>query len=47
MAALHVARLKEYVERELGLPFNRSTCWSDSTIVLSWIRGDPRRWKPF
>ncbi|KRZ23332.1 hypothetical protein T4C_8592 [Trichinella pseudospiralis] len=47
MAALHVARLKEYVERELGLPFNRSTCWSDSTIVLSWIQGDPRRWKPF
>ncbi|KRY45546.1 hypothetical protein T03_9972 [Trichinella britovi] len=47
MAALHVARLKEYVERELGLLFNRSTCWSDSTIVLSWIRGDPRRWKPF
>ncbi|KRY08263.1 hypothetical protein T12_5861 [Trichinella patagoniensis] len=47
MAALHVARLKEYVERELGLPFNRCTCWSDSTVVLSWIQGDPRRWKPF
>ncbi|KRZ11298.1 hypothetical protein T11_16897 [Trichinella zimbabwensis] len=30
------------MERELGLPFNRSTCWSDSSIVLSWIQGDPR-----
>ncbi|XP_003369202.1 Pao retrotransposon peptidase family protein [Trichinella spiralis] len=47
MAALHMARLKEYVERELGHPFNRSTYWSDSTIVLSWIQGDTRRWKPF
>ncbi|KRY84466.1 hypothetical protein T4D_6984 [Trichinella pseudospiralis] len=47
MAVLLAVCLKEYVERELGLPFNRSTCWSDSTTALSWIQGDPRRWKPF
>ncbi|KRZ70888.1 hypothetical protein T10_5731 [Trichinella papuae] len=38
MAALLAARLKA---------FDRSTCWSDRNISLSWIKGDPCRWKPF
>ncbi|KRY79194.1 hypothetical protein T4A_4881 [Trichinella pseudospiralis] len=47
MAALLAARLKSYVEKELGIRIERHVCWSDSSIVLSWIQGDPRRWKPF
>ncbi|KRY88677.1 hypothetical protein T4D_8613 [Trichinella pseudospiralis] len=47
MAALLAARLKKYVERELCLLFDGSTCWSDRSVILSWIKGDPRSWKPF
>ncbi|KRY76022.1 hypothetical protein T4B_1310, partial [Trichinella pseudospiralis] len=47
MAALLTAWLKSYVEKELGIQIERHVCWSDSSIVLSWIQGDPRRWEPF
>ena len=23
------------------------TCWTDSTIALSWVKGDPKKWKQF
>ncbi|KRZ75318.1 hypothetical protein T10_11327 [Trichinella papuae] len=35
MAALLCARLKSYI------------CWSDSKVVLAWIRGSSKSWKPF
>ncbi|XP_011706155.1 PREDICTED: uncharacterized protein LOC105461353, partial [Wasmannia auropunctata] len=37
-AALLLARLVAKVVQSLGISFDKITCWSDSTIVLSWLR---------
>ena len=48
LAALLVARLVSYVKSVLRLPEScEYRCWSDSQVVLAWIRGDPSRWKQF
>ncbi|KRY67843.1 hypothetical protein T4A_13413 [Trichinella pseudospiralis] len=47
MAALLCARLLVYVRRELAMKVERCVHWSDSTITLCWIKGDPGRWMPF
>ena len=47
LAALLVARLIEYVQNALKLGKITSHCWTDSTIALSWIRGQPHQWKTF
>ncbi|KRZ04078.1 hypothetical protein T11_4559 [Trichinella zimbabwensis] len=47
MAALLCARLKKYIEKEVTLPIQETFCWSDSMVVLAWIRGSSKRWKPF
>ncbi|KRZ02713.1 hypothetical protein T11_3364 [Trichinella zimbabwensis] len=33
--------------RELTLPIQEITCWSDSRVALAWIKGASARWKPF
>ena len=48
LGALLAARLVCFVRRALRLPQETMyRCWTDSTIVLCWIRGDPSRWKQF
>ena len=43
-AALIGARLLSYVKRQLTLPPQAAFLWTDSTVVLHWIRSDARRW---
>ena len=31
----------------LKIPFEHTYAWTDSTIVLSWLQGNPRRFKVF
>ena len=48
LAALMCARLLEFVRDALQLPSDvSSTCWTDSTVVLAWVKSDPSRWKTF
>ncbi|UYV79999.1 hypothetical protein LAZ67_18001367, partial [Cordylochernes scorpioides] len=37
-AALLLTRLMKYIMEELNIKMESATCWSDSTIVLSWLR---------
>lgn len=48
LGALLSARLINFVKSALHLPDNvRLACWTDSKVALSWIRGDPFKWKMF
>ena len=48
LASLLAARLLRFVCRALKLPTEtRYRCWTDSMVVLGWIKGDPSRWKQF
>ena len=48
MAALIAARLRKTITEYLELgPELKKFCWSDSEIVLHWIKGNPSRWKQF
>jgi hypothetical protein len=48
LGCLTAARLVVFVRDSLRLPVDIPiSCWSDSTVALSWIRGDPSRWKQF
>lgn len=48
MGALLSARLITYVRKALLLPeSNKVNCWTDSTVVLHWIRSDASRRKTF
>lgn len=46
-AALLGSRLACSVEQELNLKTVRKTYWTDSSVVLSWIKTDPRTFKTF
>jgi len=47
LGAVLAAQLLDFSCRTLRI--NKESCrlWSDSTVVVSWIKGDPSRWKPF
>lgn len=48
LGALLCARLVSFVREALRLPVDVSyTCWTDSMVVLSWVQGQPSRWKDF
>ncbi|GBM17102.1 hypothetical protein AVEN_133355-1 [Araneus ventricosus] len=47
MACLIGARLLNFICSNTSLDRNAATLWTDSTVALSWIRGDPNRWKIF
>lgn len=47
MGALLCARLSVFVKTALHLTDVQMYCWTDSTVALSWIKGDPNRWKTF
>ncbi|XP_012270925.1 uncharacterized protein LOC105694635 [Orussus abietinus] len=45
--ALLLSKLIHQVRQALAIPFKEVFCWSDSTITLAWIKGEPHRWKTF
>ena len=48
LGAVLCARLTVFVRETLRLPIEvECTCWSDSMLVLAWIKSDPNRWKEF
>ena len=48
LGAVLCARLTIFVRETLRLPIDvESTCWSDSMLVLAWIKSDPNKWKEF
>ncbi|KAG8173850.1 hypothetical protein JTE90_001688, partial [Oedothorax gibbosus] len=47
LAALLGARLLQYLCKETNMNSYTAILWSDSTVALSWIKGDPNRWKTF
>ncbi|GBM72915.1 hypothetical protein AVEN_68494-1 [Araneus ventricosus] len=47
MGAVMRARLTKYVLQTINCSISQTFHWTDSTIVLHWIKGDPNRWKPF
>ena len=42
-----LANLLHHVKLTLHVPSDNIYAWTDSTIVLSWLSGSPRRFKPF
>ena len=48
LGVLLCARLLEFVRSALHFGLEVVYyCWTDSTVALSWIKGDPKRWKVF
>ncbi|XP_068208418.1 uncharacterized protein [Palaemon carinicauda] len=48
LGALLCVRLLVFIKSALFLTEEVSYyCWTDSTVALSWIKGDPSRWKTF
>ena len=45
--AVIAVRLLHHCRNALDIPLNSTFGWTDSTIVLSWWRDDPSRFKPF
>ena len=45
--ALLLARLLNHTREVLGIPLVDVHVWTDSTIVLSWLTGNPRRFRTF
>lgn len=46
-AAHLLARLLHFARSVLQMPSLACHCWTDSTIVLAWVRQPPSRWKTF
>ena len=44
---LILAQLLSHCKKVLDLPLNSVHTWTDSTIVLAWIQGNPRRFKVY
>lgn len=45
--ALLLSKLVKQVKEALRIPIQNVHLWTDSTIVLSWLSGDPNRWNVF
>ena len=45
--ALLLAQLLHHVQQVFHIPINCIYAWTDSTIVLSWLVGNPRRFKTY
>ena len=42
-----LADVLDHVRRVLDIPIDHIHAWTDSTIVLSWLEGNPRRFKTY
>lgn len=42
-----LADILNHVSKVLGIPIDHIHAWTDSTIVLSWLEGNPRRFKTY
>ena len=47
MAATLAAKVAKMIQRELDIPVQRTTFWTDSTIVLQYIRSENKRFHVF
>lgn len=45
--ALLLSRLLKQVSQAMRIPSSQIFAWTDSTIVLAWLAGDPHKWKLF
>lgn len=45
--ALLLARILTHIQRTLEISSCDTYAWTDSTVVLGWLSGDPRRYKTF
>lgn len=45
--AVLLAKLLTQVRKAMRLPDKEVYAWTDSTVVLAWLAGDPNRWKQF
>ncbi|XP_011858701.1 PREDICTED: uncharacterized protein LOC105556228 [Vollenhovia emeryi] len=46
-AAVLLSRLICFVQCSLRVEISRCVCWTDSTIVLAWLKQHPSQWKTF
>lgn len=46
-ATVLLSRLMEFIFTNLGFESLPGYCWTDSTIVLAWLRQHPSRWNTF
>ncbi len=46
-AAQLLAKLLDTTRRALSIPLQDVYCWTDATIVLAWLDGQPRRYKTY
>jgi len=42
-----LSKLLDHVRQTLGIPIENIHAWTDSTIVLNWLDGNPRRFKVY
>jgi len=45
--ALLLVQTVKTVIKSFSITFDKITCWTDSTIVLAWLKSEPCRWKTF
>ncbi|XP_075150843.1 uncharacterized protein LOC142224951 [Haematobia irritans] len=45
--SLLASELLETIRNEIGIAVDRVYCWTDSTIVLAWLRRTPSTWNTF
>ncbi|XP_026747883.1 uncharacterized protein LOC113508909 [Trichoplusia ni] len=45
--ALLLSRLLKQIQQAMRIPTSNIYAWTDSTIVLAWLSGDPHKWKTF
>ncbi|XP_076299888.1 uncharacterized protein LOC143218544 [Lasioglossum baleicum] len=46
-AAVLLARLIELIRNAIGSTVHATYCWTDSTVVLAWLRDHPSQWQTF
>lgn len=45
--ALLLSRLMKQIGQALGIPTSNMFAWTDSSVVIAWLCGEPTRWKLF